>query len=141
MEPRQLTPKLSVSPQIAPEEVQAIADAGFSTIICNRPDSEVPPHLQAAELQRAAEAAGLEFVLNPVVHTAMTEEIVARQHDTIAAAPGPVLAYCQSGTRCTVLWMLGAATATPSDELISTAAEAGYDLAALKGRLDALHQG
>ncbi len=141
MPPRQLTPKLSVSPQIAPEEVKALAEAGFSTIICNRPDGEVPPGLQAADIGAAAEAAGLAFVVNPVTHSTMTPEVIAQQRAAIEGAPGPVLAYCQSGTRCTVLWMLGAAPTTPPDELITTAARAGYDLAALAPRLEALHEG
>ncbi|MBY6046685.1 TIGR01244 family phosphatase [Vannielia litorea] len=139
--PRQLTPKLSVSPQISPEEVQAIAEAGFSTIICNRPDGEVPPGLQAADVAAAAEAAGLAFIVNPVVHSSMTAEVVTRQRAAIEESAGPVLAYCQSGTRCTVLWMLGAAPDTPPAELIQTAARAGYDLAALAPRLQALHEG
>ncbi|QDC10395.1 TIGR01244 family phosphatase [Oceanicola sp. D3] len=141
MDPRQLTPKLSVSPQIAPEEVEAIAAAGFTTIICNRPDGEVPPTLQAASVEAAAQAAGLAFVLNPVVHSSMTPDVIERQRVAIEESPGPVFAYCQSGTRCTVIWMLGAAPTTPPDELIATAARAGYDLAALAPRLDALHQG
>ncbi|MBS8226388.1 TIGR01244 family sulfur transferase [Vannielia litorea] len=140
MDPRQLTPKHSVSPQIAPEEVEAIAAAGFTTIICNRPDGEVPPGLQAAAVQEAAEAAGLAFVVNPVVHSSMTPEVVERQRTAIEESAGPVLAYCQSGTRCTVLWMLGAAPSTPTDELVATAARAGYDLAALAPRLDALRK-
>ncbi|MCO6382707.1 TIGR01244 family sulfur transferase [Oceanicola sp. 502str15] len=141
MPPRQLTPKLSVSPQISPEEVQALAEAGFATVICNRPDGEVPPGLQAADIGAAVEAAGLVFVVNPVVHSSMTPEVVASQREAIESSPGPVLAYCQSGTRCTVLWMLGAAASTPPDELIATAARAGYDLAALAPRLEALHEG
>ncbi|SIN83256.1 TIGR01244 family sulfur transferase [Vannielia litorea] len=138
---RQLTPKLSVSPQISPDEVQALAEAGFATIICNRPDGEVPPGLQASDVGAAAEAAGLTFIVNPVVHSSMTDEVIARQREAIEAAPGPVLAYCQSGTRCTVLWMLGAAPDTPPAELIEAAARAGYDLGMLTPRLEALHQG
>lgn len=139
MDPRQLTPKLSVTPQIEPEEVAAIAAAGFGTIICNRPDSEVPLELRADRIAQAAAEAGLEFVVNPVVHTSMTPEIVARQREAIESASAPVLAYCQSGTRSTVLWLLGAAAETPSDELLATAAAAGYQLGALKPQLDQLH--
>lgn len=141
MDIRPITPSFSVSPQIEPGDIAAIAEAGYTTIICNRPDSEVPAPLQAAAVAEAAEAAGLAFVVNPVVHTAMTQEIVARQRDAIAGSQGPALAYCQSGTRSTVLWMLSEARATPSSELIETAGRAGYQLAALKPQLDALYEG
>jgi sulfide:quinone oxidoreductase len=35
-----LTPAFAVAPQISPEDVQAIAAAGYKSIICNRPDDE-----------------------------------------------------------------------------------------------------
>lgn len=141
MDIRQLTPHLAVSPQISPDEIPQIKAAGFTTVICNRPDSEVPPALQSAEMAAAVEAAGLTFVVNPAVHTAMTPELIARQKAAIAEAEGPVLAYCQSGTRSTVIWMLGEAETTAPDTLIETAAQAGYQLAALQPQLEALHKG
>ncbi|WP_116084725.1 TIGR01244 family sulfur transferase [Tropicimonas sp. IMCC34011] len=140
MDIRQLTPAHSVSPQIEPDDVPALAAAGFVSIICNRPDSEVPPGLQSADLRKAAEAAGLQFFDNPITHQTMTPEKVEAQVAAIAGA-GPSLAYCASGTRCTVVWMLGAAPSTPPDELIETAARAGYNLEQLRPQLEALHRG
>jgi sulfide:quinone oxidoreductase len=37
-----LTAHLSVSPQILVSEMQALSEAGFKSIICNRPDGEGP---------------------------------------------------------------------------------------------------
>src|SRR6056297_454993 len=99
MEIRRLTPAYAVSPQIAPEDLPRIAEAGYRTVICNRPDPEVPPELQAASIRAAAEAAGLAFLVNPVTHGGMTPAMVAAQANAIAA--GPALAYCASGTRST----------------------------------------
>jgi uncharacterized protein (TIGR01244 family) len=138
MDIREITPAYSVSPQIAPEDIPVIAAAGFTTVLCNRPDGEVPPGLQADDLRAAAEAAGLTFVVNPVVHTAMTEAVVARQRDTIAEG-GRTLAYCASGTRSTVVWMLGAAATTAPDALLAAALRAGYQLEGLRPQLEALH--
>ena len=42
MDPRTLTPRYTVSPQITPEDIPAIKEAGFTTVICNRPDQEIP---------------------------------------------------------------------------------------------------
>jgi len=141
MDIRPLTDYLSVSPQIALEDMPAIAAAGFGTVICNRPDSEVLPALHATRMAEAAEAAGLTFVINPAVHSGMTADLIERQKRAIEASQKPVLAYCQSGTRCTVIWMLSEAATTPADDLIDIAAKAGYPLHALKPQLEAQRQG
>ncbi|MDE3029426.1 MAG: TIGR01244 family phosphatase, partial [Paracoccaceae bacterium] len=41
MEIRALTPDYAVSPQIEPADVAAIKAAGYTTVICNRPDREI----------------------------------------------------------------------------------------------------
>ena len=68
----ELTPGYSVSPQIAVEEVPAIAAAGISLVICNRPDDEVPPPLQRKALETAVRDAGMDFVYIPVVNGGLT---------------------------------------------------------------------
>ena len=40
MDIKTLTANLSVTPQITASDMQAIKDAGFRAIICNRPDGE-----------------------------------------------------------------------------------------------------
>ncbi|PJE31378.1 TIGR01244 family protein [Pseudooceanicola antarcticus] len=137
MDIRQITASYSVTPQIDPADMAAIRDAGFTRIICNRPDAEIPPHLHAAEMAKAASAAGLEFEVLPLTHDTMTPENIARQMSLIDAS-GPVLAYCASGTRCSVIWSLGKATEgeLSVDEILSTTARAGYDLSGLRPRLE-----
>ncbi|MBO9467021.1 TIGR01244 family phosphatase [Tropicibacter sp. R15_0] len=137
MDIRQITPSYFVSPQISPEDAQTIKDAGFVRVICNRPDAEIPPSHQADAMGEAMRAAGLEFEVLPLTHQTMTPENVARQME-LASAEGPVLAYCASGTRCTVIWALSQATEKSADEILSTAANAGYDLAGLRPTLDAI---
>jgi uncharacterized protein (TIGR01244 family) len=47
-------------------------------------------------------------------------------------APGPVLAFCRSGARSTMLWALAEARAgRPIAELLETGAELGQDLRGL----------
>mgnify|MGYP006276961637 CR=1 FL=1 len=141
MEIRSLTDRYAVSPQVAADDMAALREAGFDTVICNRPDEEVPPGMQADAIRAAAEAAGLTFVDNPVTHGAMGPDTVERQRRAIEEAGGPVLAYCASGTRSTVVWMLGAAPETAPDALLSAARAQGYALDMLRPQLDALHRG
>ena len=67
MDIRAITPDYAVSPQIEPGDLVAIKAAGYVTVIDNRPDGEIPPHLHTEEMRRAAEALGLVFVANPIV--------------------------------------------------------------------------
>ena len=138
MDIRQITPRYAVSPQIDPEDIAAIKAAGFTTVICNRPDEEVPPSHRADQVAEVARAAGLTFHVLPLTHQTMTPENVARQRSLIEGSEGPVLAYCASGTRCSVVWSLGQAGHLPVDQIMQATANAGYDLAGLRPQLTAL---
>ena len=138
MDIRPLTPNYAVSPQISPEDLPLIAEAGFSTVICNRPDAENPPDWHAAAMAEAAAAAGLQFHNLPLTHQTITPENVARQRDLINAASGPVLAYCASGTRSSVIWSLGQAGHLSTDQILAATAQAGYQLDQLRPALDAM---
>lgn len=133
-----LTDTYAVSPQITPEDVPAIAAAGFKTIICNRPDQEVIPGLRAADIRAAAEAAGLDFVELPLTQRGQFNREIAQQRAIIAASKGPVLAYCASGTRSTLIWMFGAAETTPVPELLEIAGRAGYPLSGYRQQLESI---
>ncbi|MHA6345495.1 protein tyrosine phosphatase family protein [Roseivivax sp. CAU 1761] len=137
MDIRPITDRYHVSPQISAEDAGELAAHGFSTVICNRPDAEVPPSHQAAAIRAAVEGAGLRFEELALTHQTMTPENVAAQMAMVEAADGPVLAYCASGTRCTVIWALGQAGRMPVEEILATAARAGYDLAGLRPALEA----
>ncbi len=137
MDIRPLSPDHAVSPQIDPADLPAIAAAGYVRVICNRPDAEIPPSHHAAVIEDAARAAGLDFVNHPVTHPTMGPQAIDRQMQAIDGAPGPVLAYCASGTRCSMLWALGRAGALGIDEVLEATGKAGYDLAPLRPQLKA----
>ena len=136
MDARKLTPTYAVSPQITPADVAAIKAAGFTRVICNRPDAEIAPDIQAEAMRQAVEAAGLEFVFNPVIGGAITRENVAAQKAAMTSAKGPVFAYCASGNRSSIVWALAQAGEVPADRLIGTAAEWGYNLEPIRPALE-----
>jgi uncharacterized protein (TIGR01244 family) len=136
MDIREITPRYSVSPQINPEDLAAIKAAGFTKVICNRPDVEIPPSHHADVMAEAAKSAGLEFFILPLTHQTMTPENVAAQMAAADASEGPVLAYCASGTRCSVVWSLGQKGKMSTDEILTATARAGYDLSGLRPALD-----
>lgn len=136
MDIRQITPRYSVSPQINPEDFAAIKAAGFTKVICNRPDVENPPSHQADAMAAAAAAAGIQFEVLELTHQTMTPDNVVKQFEMVDAADGPILAYCASGTRCTVIWALSQAGKASADEILGTAAQAGYMLEQLRPHLE-----
>lgn len=141
MDIRSVTPRYHVSPQISPQDIPDLAAQGFTLVICNRPDAENPPELHAERVRTAAEAAGLSFVQLDLTHQTMTPDNIARQNELVENAEGPVLAYCASGTRCTVAWALGQAGRMPVDDILAATRAAGYALEQLRPTLEALAQG
>lgn len=102
---RPLTENFAVAPQLAAEDMQAVAQAGYKSVIINRPDGEGGPEQPAsADVIAAAKAAGLVIEYQPVVSGAMTAHDVERFKELLGRLPAPVLAYCRTGTRCAHLF-------------------------------------
>ena len=67
MDIKALTTNLSVSPQVLVNEMEALAQAGFKAIICNRPDGEGPDQPSFKEIEAAAEHYGIQARLDTVM--------------------------------------------------------------------------
>lgn len=136
---RKLTQNMLVSPQLAVEDVAAAAAAGVTMIVNNRPDGEDPFAPQGAEVSAAAAAAGLDYVEIPIGHAGFSEPQVDAMIAALEQAQGPILAYCRSGTRSTLLWALASAKQGEDPETIArTAAQAGYDVGPIRAMIDML---
>ncbi|MBU9334657.1 bifunctional protein tyrosine phosphatase family protein/NAD(P)/FAD-dependent oxidoreductase [Burkholderia multivorans] len=132
---RTLTDTLAVSPQIAVADLPALHAAGIRTIVCNRPDRESAEQPDLAEIRAAAAPLGIAVHHLPVEPGRITDDHVAQFRTLLASTAGPTLAYCRTGTRSATLWALSQAGRMRADDIVATAAAAGYDLAALAPRL------
>lgn len=100
-----MTSDFAVAPQLGPDDMAAVAAAGYKSVIINRPDFEGGPDQPTAEVvSAAARAAGLQVVYQPVISGGMTQADVARFSELLKTMPAPVLAYCRTGTRCSILY-------------------------------------
>lgn len=133
---RKLTEKLSVAPQLTAADAQEVKSRGFQSVLCNRPDYETDDQPTYRDIASAIDAQGLATEFQPVNSQVITDEDVDAFADHVDQMNGPVLAYCRSGTRCTVLWALSQAGKQPIDEIIETARQAGYSLDPLRPRLE-----
>jgi sulfide:quinone oxidoreductase len=128
-----LTETLAVAPQITAGDIADIAAKGYRTLVNNRPDNEAPGQLPSEEAERLAEAAGLRYEYFPITAPTLTADQVEAFARLLPELEGPILAYCRSGSRCSLLW---AATEllkgrTSADVLIRKVAERGFDIASL----------
>ena len=130
---RPLSAGFSVAPQISIEDVAEAKAQGFAMIVNNRPDGEEPGQPTSAQIEAAAKAAGLAYVHVPVrgMPTAEQVDLVAA---AVAAAEGPTLLFCRSGTRSIITWSLGeVAQGGDRADLAAKGAAAGYDLSGVMG--------
>ena len=135
MDVKRINDHVSVSPQINPEDVAAIKAQGFVAIINNRPDGESPDQTPGAVIEKAAHDAGLAYHYIPLGREGVSPDMVEETKAALEGSNGPVFAYCRSGTRSTTLWALSQAGNMEASEIISQAAEAGYDMSHLAGYL------
>jgi len=139
---RKLTETVFASPQIGLAEVAAAKAQGIALIVNNRPEGESDDQVAGDDIAAAARAAGIDYVAIPVTHAGFSESQVQAMAQALAGAKGPVLAYCRSGTRSTLLWALAEASKGASpDEIASQAAGAGYDISPVRPLVDMLAAG
>lgn len=129
----QLTETLSVAAQVTPQDIPNIAAQGFSTVVCNRPDGEVPDQASMDAIEAACNDANVLFVRYPVDALNFPGPDLEGLGELFDDAGQRVLAYCRTGTRCANLWV-----ATRSEEerqaAIRVAREIGFDLSMVTPR-------
>lgn len=102
---RPIADDVCVAPQLEPAAMAELARLGFRSVINNRPDFEGGPEQPThAQMQAAAEAAGLNYRYLPVNGAYQSPEEIAAFGALMAELPRPVLAFCRSGARSTRLY-------------------------------------
>ena len=136
---KQLSSNVYASPQIGLLDVAEAARLGVGMIINNRPEDESDDQIPGPDIAAAAAAAGIGYSAIPVTHAGFSQPQIAAMAAALTAHPGPVLAYCRSGTRSTLLWALAEASRGISPhQLTAAAANAGFDLSPVRALLDML---
>ena len=134
---QKLADNLYIAPQLTEADVQEAAKLGIQTVICNRPNGEEENQVTFKQVESWLEAAGIrEHHHQPVVAPAINAADVAAFQNLLKSVPQPVLAYCRTGTRCSLLWgyhqvQNGASVA----EVVAAAQQAGVNLSNFEARL------
>ena len=129
-----------VSPQITIADIAEAAALGVKLVVNNRPEGESPDQTPGEDIAAAAAAAGMAYVAIPVTHAGFSHGQIDSLEAALAdSGDAPVLAYCRSGTRSTLLWALTMArSGMAPDEIAAKAAGAGYDIGPIRATVDML---
>lgn len=92
------------SRQIAPGDLKAIHNAGFRSVICNRPDGEGADQPSFDAIAVAAFELGMDARYLPIAPGGIGEAEVDAFGALVDALPKPILAYCRTGNRSSMLW-------------------------------------
>lgn len=143
---RRLDDRVSVAAQLHAADLSEAAASGFVCIINNRPDGEAPDQPDGATMEAEARVLGLDYAAIPIGQTGFDDAQIDAQIDAMAEllgrADGPVLAYCRSGTRSTLLWSLARAKLGDAPATLHARANgAGYDLAPVAAQIERLSAG
>lgn len=135
---RPVSEGFAAAPQIVADDLAEVKRLGYRLVVSNRPDGEEPGQPAAADFAEAAAAQGLAFRHIPVAG-GFSHDQVADMAALLSEAEGPVLAFCRSGTRSTLLWSLAQASRGAEPEAIAAAAAAaGYDIAPVRAAVEQL---
>jgi uncharacterized protein (TIGR01244 family) len=127
---RQLDDRTLVSGQIRPEEVAGLAEQGVTMLINNRPDGEETDQPLAADIEAAAEAAGISYRHVPILRGIGPADVEAMQDALRGAQGGQALAFCRSGNRSALTWALAMrAEGLAREEIEQRVTDAGFNVA------------
>lgn len=130
-----LSEDVFVAPQVRPVDMAGVAAYGFRTVINVRPDGEEETQPPGEHVAVAAADVGLEYHHIPVTAATLGDREVGLFKEALGETPGPVLAFCRSGTRAAMLWALSQAGQDDPDEIMNHLAKAGYEVEGLRARV------
>lgn len=131
---KQLSDDIYVSGQLLPEQVADLAAQGVKTLINNRPDGEVLNQPSAQAIAMAAQAAGLVYEHIPLAGS-LQQACVQAVTEVYAQASRPIVSFCGSGLRSTLLWAVVHVGELGIETTLHIAQTAGYNLTPMEDML------
>ncbi|EJF84983.1 TIGR01244 family sulfur transferase [Bartonella rattimassiliensis] len=103
---QQIEPDIFIGAQISIEDIKTLAQAGFKTIICNRPDNEEPHQPSFSSIKTVANEYGIEAYHIPISPPTIEKSDIETMQTILKTASFPLFAYCYRGTRSLHLYRL-----------------------------------
>ena len=121
--------------QLHCQDFAALAEKGIKSIINFRPDGEADDQPANAQLQEAAEEAGLNYSHVPIAAQMLTQEERAHSRHAFRTLSTPICGFCRSGARAAFAWGLEGTHGYSEGEILELVAAAGLPTDALKSQL------
>lgn len=131
---KELPGHVFVSGQLMPAQIQDLAEQGVKSIINNRPDHEAPLQPLSEEMEAASKVESLDYVHIPM-SAGLTPDLILASIKTFESAARPIVAFCASGRRSTVLWAFAHVDLLGIDAVMQAISDAGYQLEQLRNPL------
>jgi len=109
---KKLSENVFVAEQIGEDDYDAIIASGIKSVINNRPDGEEVHQPKSADLSAKAKALGITFYEIPVAGQ-FSMDIIQKSREILETAEKPILLFCRTGTRSSLLWALSQVGTTP----------------------------
>ena len=103
--PIKLSDNYYVVSQIELKDLNEIESMGFDLVINNRPEGESDDQPKGEDLGAALKVAGVLYEENPIVLSNMGSRQIDLQKE-LTSKSKKTLAFCRTGTRSSVLWVL-----------------------------------
>ncbi len=95
--------KYGVSGQIEPDDLRIVAQAGYKSVVCIRPDNEEAGQPKFDDIASTAYAFDIQTAYIPVSGAA-TRSQLTQFRELCERLPKPVLGYCRSGARAATIY-------------------------------------
>lgn len=125
-----LSSQIAVSPLLTPKRLRIAKTLGISSVISVMPGSQSEADgVDVKDLADNIRDCGMEYRNIPGNGTdEIGSAAVSHFLDVIAQLPKSVLVFCQTGERAATLWASAMSGALSTNDIISAAARAGYDV-------------
>lgn len=99
-----LNAQVSVAGQMTTDKFQQLIQAGFKSVIVNRPDQEQGNTVSVAQLRQIAEQSQVSVIYQPILSGKISQTDVIEFAKYYNELPKPILMICKSGSRSAALF-------------------------------------
>ena len=99
-----LNAQVSVAGQMTTDKFQQLIQAGFKSVIVNRPDQEQGNTVSVAQLRQIAEQSQVSVIYQPILSGKISQTDVIEFTKYYNELPKPILMVCHSGSRSSILF-------------------------------------
>ncbi len=128
---KHLADNIYVSSQIVSESLSSIIESGFKTVVCNRPDGEDAEQVNHELFKDELSHFNINFVYLPLIIGGIQPSDVSQFQSVKENNQLPMLLYCRTGSRSTLLWCLSEMITRSIADIVDCAYQAGYNMSHL----------